>query len=253
MQIDPKELEPEMEELLLRLMPQVSEHWEGATEFEIEQLEQIAGRPLPRFYRWFLLRMGRSMGPLAIPDTDFSAAKLLSCYASGEFAPDPRFFMIAHQSEGEMRLHTAYDFEFPERDDARVVFRGQSGGPVHARFDTFRELIGWSKFVNHRVMELPMNCVGTLMGENADVRSQLDPLMQELGFNIPLPSGARCAIYDRDDLAMATSSRIGDKYGVHTFDLGGSDTGMMRKVLGEIAEATSLDLEVDEWDPALEA
>ncbi|PRP93717.1 hypothetical protein ENSA7_81450 [Enhygromyxa salina] len=42
----PEDLEPELDELLLRIVPNLASQWRGAT-------EQIAGRPLPRFYRWF--------------------------------------------------------------------------------------------------------------------------------------------------------------------------------------------------------
>ncbi len=45
----PQDLEPEMEELLLRLFPELHDHWKGATEDEIERIQGIAGSPLPRF------------------------------------------------------------------------------------------------------------------------------------------------------------------------------------------------------------
>jgi hypothetical protein len=37
----------------LRLVPQLSQQWRGATDDQIAEVEKIAGRPLPRFYRWF--------------------------------------------------------------------------------------------------------------------------------------------------------------------------------------------------------
>ncbi|MCX4242315.1 hypothetical protein [Paraliomyxa miuraensis] len=70
-----------MEALLLRLVPDLERQWEGATQDEIDRIEAIAGRPLPPFYCWFLIRMGHSMGSIAYPRLDFSAPKVLSCYA----------------------------------------------------------------------------------------------------------------------------------------------------------------------------
>ena len=67
--MQPQELEPEAEEFFLRLVPDLANQWKGATEDEIARLETIARRPLPRFYRWFLMRMGneRRATPVSKP------------------------------------------------------------------------------------------------------------------------------------------------------------------------------------------
>ena len=125
----PQELEPEIEELLLRLMPDLADRWKGATEDEIERLETIAGRELPRFYRWFLLRMGHDPGPLDYPTLDFSVPTILSAYEEPLFPPARRFFMIGYETNDMMPLHLLYDFEREVRDDAMVTKRLSMGGP----------------------------------------------------------------------------------------------------------------------------
>ncbi|WP_239014818.1 SMI1/KNR4 family protein [Archangium violaceum] len=70
-----------MEEFLLRVVPNLGQQWRGATPDAIARIEQMAGRPLPPFYRWFLSRMGQSMGRLAYPSLDFSAQRVLERYA----------------------------------------------------------------------------------------------------------------------------------------------------------------------------
>ncbi len=248
-----QDLEPELEELLLRLVPDLATAWQGATEDEIERIEAIAGRPLPRFYRWFLMRMGHSMGPIAYPRLDFTAPKVLECYREGLFRPNPRFLMIGYESDIGMPLHVLYDFNHPARDDARVTKRHAMGGDVHDQFDTFREMIAWGKVLTYGLEVHPQRCVGMLSDVSGDVLSQLDPVMKSLGFAAPIPTGRSCAVYYRPDAGMVTSASVGEEPRFHAFRLGGSDSGRLRRILGEIATETSLELEIDEWDPRLPA
>jgi len=248
-----QDLEPELEALLLRLVPDLASAWQGATEDEIDRIEAIAGRPLPRFYRWFLMRMGHSMGPIAYPTLDFSAPKVLECYREGLFKPNPRFFMIGHESKEIMPLHVLYDFDHPARDDARVTKRHALGGDVHDQFDTFREMIAWGEVVMRSVEARPQRCLGVFSDVSGDVLSHLDPVMKSLGFEAPIPTGPRCAVYLSADAGMVTRASAGEEPKHHVFRLGGSDAGRLRRILGEIATETSLELEIDEWDPRLPA
>lgn len=246
-----QDLEPEMEALSLRLVPDLEHQWEGAPQHEIDRIEAIAGRPLPRFYRWFLLRMGHSMGPIAYPRLDFSAPKVLSCYAEGLFSPNPRFLMIGHESDEGMPLHVLYDFEYPARDDARVIKRHAMGGAAYGQFDTFREMIAWGEVYDHGVRTHPQRCVGMFKDSGGHVRSHLDPVMRSLGFEMPVAAGPRCAIYLRSDAAMVTRASLDNEPRRHVFRLGAADQGRIRRILGEVTSETSLELVIDEWDPPL--
>jgi hypothetical protein len=123
-------LEPELEDFLLRVGPELAQQWKGSGPEEIAQIERIAGRPLPPFYRWFLTRMGQSMGPLAYPTLDFSAQRVLTCYAEELVAPHPRFLLIGYDSDELMPLHFFYDLDLPARTDARVMRRHAEGVSV---------------------------------------------------------------------------------------------------------------------------
>lgn len=248
-----QDLEPELEELLLRLVPDLAHQWQGASEDEIAKVEVIAGRPLPRFYRWFLLRMGRSMGPIAYPRLDFTARKVLECYAEGLFGASPRFLMIGYESDIAMPLHVLYDFDHPARDDARVTKRHAMGGDVHDQFDSFREMIAWGKVLTYDLQARPQQCVGMLSDSGGDVLSHLGSVMKSLGFESPVPTGPRCGIYLRADASMVTSASVGEEPKFHAFRLGGADAPQLRRILGEIATETSLELEIDEWNPRLPA
>lgn len=247
----PLELEPELEDLLLRLVPELPNQWRGASEDEVAQIELIAGRPLPRFYRWFLLRMGRSMGSLSFPSLDFSISKIISSYAEPVFLPDRRFLMIGHESDLVVPLHVLYDFDHPARDDARITKRLATGGALHNQFETFREMIGWGKFLSYRIMKWPQRCVGLFTDRDGDVLAQLDPVLKSLAFEAPIPTGRCCAIYDSTRASLVSSSTPGDEPKFHTFELGGRDSGHLRGILGEIATETSLELEIEAWEPPL--
>lgn len=241
-----------METFLARVAPNLANEWQGATDDQIAAIEQIAGRPLPRFYRWFLLRMGRSMGSIAYRTMDFSAPSVLSSYANQLFRPDPRFLMIGQESDQLMPLHSLYDFDYLVRDDARVARRHARGGPLHTQFDTFREMLAWAVCLTHQIDEQSQQCVGVLgdsIGKN--VLAHLDPFMKSLGFDTPIPTGARCAIYQGTQAVMITNCTPDSEPEFHPFRLAGNDVGYLRRLLGEITRDSGLELRVREWDPAL--
>jgi hypothetical protein len=243
-----QDLEPEMEELLLRLAPDLPAQWQGATEQEIEQITKFAGRPLPRFYRWFLLRMGRSMGAISYATLDFSAPKILSYYTERFTTPDSRFLMIAHESDEMVPLHLFYHFEHPVRDDARVVLMDAGRQELYNHFETLREMIAWGRFLQLRVKVQPNRCRGIFSDTSGDVREQLDLVLDSLGFTTPISTGPYCGIYEGDRASMVTSSSIDDPPRIQPFQLGGNDAGYLRRVLGEIAAETSLEVEIKEWN-----
>jgi hypothetical protein len=105
-------------------VPGLAEQWRGAAPDEVEQLERLAGCPLPRFYRWFLSRMG----PLAHPSQGFSARRVLDCYARKIVTPHPRFLLIGYESDEMMPLHAFHDLDAPARGDATVTARYARGG-----------------------------------------------------------------------------------------------------------------------------
>ena len=247
----PQDLEPETEALLLRLLPELPLHWHGASEEEIARMEAIAGRPLPRFYRWFLSRMGREMGPITYRSLEFSVAKVLSCYDAGLVRPNPRFLLIGYENDEVMPLHLFYDFDFPARDDARVVKRHFLGGPIYNSFDTFREKLAWGEFLVSRVEKLPQRCEGSFRG-TGDVVKGLDSVMESLGFKKLIPTGDCCALYDREDAAMSISRTPAEPPNLlHFFDLAGPTTGMLRRILGTIGMETRFDIEIESWTPPL--
>ncbi|HEY0133130.1 MAG TPA: hypothetical protein VGB85_03595 [Nannocystis sp.] len=246
------ELTSTFESWLRRLVPGADRHWRGASDSEIAQVEALAGRPRPPFYRWFLARMGHDMGALAYPDVDFSVRRVLACNGEGLFSPNPRYFMIGFVTDEMMPLHVLYDFAHPARDDARVTRRHALVGPFHDRFETLHDMFAWGALLRFRVNPARQTCTGSLHDDADDVAARLVPVMESLGFAAPFKAGAHCSLFERDDMVMiTTSSSPAEPPRRHIFRLAGSDSTAIRSVLGSILDATSLRLENPEWTPPL--
>jgi hypothetical protein len=223
-------LEPETEQFLLQYVPGLAESWRGATPEEIDELEHRIERPLPRFYRWFLGKMGHDMGPLRWPRTDFSIGAVLEAADSG----DPNL-MIGIHDEDIMPLDLYYDLDQPARDDAMVW--NASGGP---EAETFRERLWWSWVLRFRIAHMPSQRIAHIKGE--DALALLAGAMERLGFVQPIRTGRRHAIFARADAAMVVRASSDDSP-LLMFHLGTRDETDMQRILRAI-EALERGLDV---------
>lgn len=149
-----------------------------------------------------------------------------------------------------MPLHILYDFNYLARDDARVTKRQSIGRAIYNEFETFREMIAWGELITHGVQKLPQQCVGIFTDpDGGDVLTQLAPVINSLGFKPPIQTGPCCGLYEGTRAALVTSSPPGEETDIHVFHLGGCDAHYLRKVLGEIATETSLEIKINENDP----
>ncbi|MBJ6761083.1 hypothetical protein JGU66_09935 [Myxococcaceae bacterium JPH2] len=151
-----------------------------------------------------------------------------------------------------MPLHLFYDLDAPARADARVTMRHARGGELHDRFETLREMLSWGALMSFGVERMPQQCEGVFSSNEPDVPSQLAPLLRSLGFREPAPAGPFCGLYERADAIMVCKSALRDgPVDTQACLFGGSDAGVLRKILGVIAAETSVDVKVYEWTPAL--
>lgn len=242
----------ELEALLLQLEPSRADTWQGATPAEVEQLEQLAGRPLPSLYRWFLSRMGGISSLQGYPSIDFSAKQILSCYACDEVASDPRFLLLGWDSDDYMPHHWFYDFDHPTKDDARVVLQPSSYGPQRVIYNSLRMLLATTEFVLSRVHSLPQQCSGLIEIEDIHELLPLDQVMTRIGFQKPVAADSHAALYDRADAAMSLTCDPGKSPSKYLFfELGGTDAGVLRQVLGTLATELKIEVEIDKWRPPL--
>lgn len=245
-------LESGLEEFLLKVVPGLAEQWQGSPPEEIAQIEELAGRPLPPCYRWFLSRMGRNMGPLAFPRLDFSAQRVLTSYAEGLIEPDSQFLFIGHDPDKYMPLHFFLDLDLPARGDARVTRRPAEGHERYDQFETFREQLAYGALLSFRIGQMKQRCTALFRSNEPEVLSYLTPVMDGLGFARPVLTGRYCELYLGQDAAMVCDVVPRDEpLVVMGFTLGGSDSGALRKLLGIITTETPLTLKRMEWDPPL--
>lgn len=246
-----EDIEPEMEALFRRLIPDYM-NWDGATEEEIKKIEKIvrkiSGHDLPRFYRWFLMRMGHSMSDFGDDELDRSVSEIISWYDGNWLDDGTKFFKIGDGTD-ELELHMYYDFNHRARDDARVVKRHAEGGDVYNFGETFRELLA-SDAAQINAMSFPEYCSGALLDEtSSDILPQLNPIMDSLGFErIPFPKGPRVEIYVSDKATMLFSTTLDTGTNAGAFTLGGVDRDCLCKILGTIAAETDFIFDVPD-DP----
>ncbi|MFZ6177604.1 SMI1/KNR4 family protein [Nannocystis pusilla] len=240
-----------MEALYRVLVPDFETQIVGASDEDIERIEGLVGRPLPRFYRWFLMRMGRSMGPFGYPTIDFTAPAVLAGYSERLVHPDSRFLMIGHESDEMMPLHVFYDFDYPARDDARVTKSHPLGGGLHHQFDTLREMFAWGNLLAFHVEALTQRCVGLFYDSDDDVLTRLNPVMHRMGLASPVPSGSHCGLFLGEGASMVTRASPGKEPNIHTFRVGAESPARVRKILGMIGSETTLQVEIREWFPPL--
>lgn len=245
-----EELEPGIEELIQRLVPDLM-NWQGATADEIEKIEKIvrkiAGHDLPKFYRWFLMRMGHSMGKFSEYDMDYSASKVIAWYDREWEDDGSKFFKIGHSSDELMPLHMYYDFNYPARDDARLSRRLAEGGEDYKASETFREFLARKAAYIH-VYRFPVQCIGTLRSDK-DILLQLDPVMDGLGFKKPtIPTGPRCGIYVGSQATIVIRGSLDWGTEICGFGMGGVDENILRNILGTIETDTDFTLKVED-DP----
>lgn len=239
-------IETEIETFLLRLVPDLHATWVGATPEEIEQIEAIAGRPLPPFYQWFLKKMGRSMGTLGKGNRDFSASTVLASYAEGAIPSDSRLHLIGHEPDQMMPMHLFYDLEKPTRGDALVVSQPVEGGFVQLDFETLREMLAWSAMLTFRLSSFPQHAQGKFIDEGSDVFAKLNPAMMRLGFTQPIQTGSFCGLFERSDANLACRITPRDHAErILFFRLGANDKTIIRQILDTISTDFSLTVEID--------
>jgi hypothetical protein len=244
-------VEPALEGLLLRIVPNLAAGWQGASANEVAALEAIAHRPLPDFYRWFLERMGKSMGPMRYPTVDFSAQGVLEAYAMGSIERDDRYLLIGYERDELTPLHYFYDLDRPARGDALVVRMLTPRDETHEQFETLREMLAWGELWAARVEKAAQSCRGSLRAVSGDPYAALEPILRRLGFDTPIATGAFCGLYERADATLIGSGAPSDAPGTQSFALGGTDAATLGQLLSAIADDSTVEITLSGWNPPL--
>lgn len=250
---DPSELEPELEALLRRYVPDMDTRWSRASDADIAALEALAGAPLPGCYRWMMLRLGEGWDNIAYGSLQMAAHTVLACHRAGRFPPHDGMLCIAESTDPLQPQRRYYDISNAAHDDAPVYVTDPDTDAIDLEYESLREFIGVAAFGNHRVHPMPVRVEGLFAapaGDNA--LDLLEPCIEELGFRAPLSTGSFCSIYDDGELALSSYRNPGHGVGAHLapFMLGGPSEAALRRFLGVVITETELKARHLRWTPA---
>jgi hypothetical protein len=246
--------EKQLVELFQRLVPGCEQQWVGADPDEIDEYEYHVGQPLPEFYRWFLLTMGRSMGPLTHPRLDTRIETLLSIYRSGyqaRRASNTAMMVVARDPNEVMPAHYHCDLSRPIRNDAHLCRSPPRGSHLQDVSDTFREFLARLIFGRHMLNGREQLCSGDFSHSGRRPLDEVEPVLRDLGFETYHRTGPRCGLYAREDVALKCNIvPTEDPQPYIFFTFGGKELSI-RHVLGQIGTKTTVQAKVDRWDPPL--
>jgi hypothetical protein len=244
-------VETDLAHLFNRLVPGCEAQWVPASLEQIEEFEELVGQPAPPFYRWFLMTMGRSMGPLSAPRRDMRIETLLSIYRDGFTPPYPKLLLVGSEPDDVMPIYLYCDLNRRVRDDALVCSLDPRGGSRQDEFETLREKIAWGVFGRALLKGRPLQCAGRFTDSGCDVLGKLEPVLGSLGFETLHHTGPRCGLYAREDVALDCIVPPADHRQPYMFFEFGGDELAIRRVLGAIGTETVLEVSVQRWTPPL--
>lgn len=240
---DPSDLEPELERLLEKYVPDMASNWSRASDHDIATLEAIAGRELPRCYRWMLLRLGRGWADIAYGSLDLSAQAVTQGYARKAFPELEGMMCIALDTDSFQPQLRYYDLAHGTDDDAPVFEAGPEDDELSAEYETLREFIGVAVFSSQRVDTLPIRVEGIFISEEgSSALDEFEHFVEDHGYRAPLTTGRFCTAYDDGEVAISSYSTpaASTRRDLLPFRLGGPSEGELRKFLGLLATGTSL-------------
>ncbi len=240
--------EGEIQAFLSRVVPGFPRRCVGASEDEIQRLDRLSGGRLPGFYLWFLRTMGHDLGPLDTMLDGFNLRQVMEAHESQVETP-PGLFLIAASDDEFAPTARYYDLDKPVRDDALVLVGPLDDTEADPLFETLREEIAYSAALVFSVVAASHYCEGEFRGNEDTVSSQLDAALASLGFTPPVASQRYCKVMEtRDTTLVCTMPPNATDKGLFFFRLGGSNLAALRRILGEIADSTPIEVKIDDWE-----
>lgn len=198
--------------------------------------------------------MGQDMGLLTHPRLDMRIETLLAIYRTGyqaRRAPGATMMVVASDPDEIMPTYYFCDLSRPIRDDAFVCCSHPRGGHLQEVSETFRELLARLMFGRHMMNGRKQLCSGDFNHPSGRLLDEIEPVLKDLGFETYHRTGPRCGLYAREDVALQCSivpTKEPQPYMFFTF---GGDEMSIRHVLGVIGTKTTVEINVERWDPPL--
>jgi hypothetical protein len=202
-------------ELICKHDPEYPRKIYGATETEIERLEQLSRRTLPKNYKEFLKHMGRDMGDLVIPRSDFNISTVLKTYEDDEYSPPENYLFIGAFTQDpheDYYLERKSDVEV----DCRVVrfpFDADLSVPdsIYVAYSSLSDMLFSYAFKDKRMSLLPAQArLIPLVSEKAlesgesttDSLHIIGGLAARMGFTRLPHTSSHLPMHDRSDAAI---------------------------------------------------
>lgn len=239
----------ELLELLEHYSPGYRHQIEGTDEWELDKLEEIFGRPLPRFYREFAQVMGQDGGPLLAHVNAYQprwdVGQIYRVLPDSELPPRRFLFIFGDPSvDGQ---HYWLDLEAPSEEGDSQVVRMPFGhdswktklSPLHV---SLREMLFvWAMSQVH-LPSFPQRAQYSLRSRDlapAGFRDAEDlaRILERLGFT-RLPYPRRCMLFERADAGILLYRRpTGPGF---SFEVGMQEPEEFRRVQAIIEENTGM-------------
>lgn len=247
---DPGSLEPQLESLLLRWVPNMSSRWQSTSQEDMEVIVHYAGGRLPNCYEWMLRRLAGGFASIGFGALDFSARTLIDGHRRGLFPHHEGMTCIAVDTSIDQPQLRYYDLAHQKDGDAMVFIAGPEEGEIEPEFQTLRELIGTAAFDNFRLSSMPFRCKGLLETPgDQDVAVAVLPLLEAQDFRPQVPCGPFCLLYDNGSAAFSSfrSPAWPPTTHVMPFALGATSSASLRSIMGHVAAATDVKIRNIEW------
>ncbi|WP_044198144.1 SMI1/KNR4 family protein [Hyalangium minutum] len=221
----------------------------GASRHDIERVKSLSGQSLPAAYEDFLSTMGRSMGDLKVPQTNFSIDRVIEFYSQGAQLPPPHYlFIAAHEQDPyidyylDLRTSNGSDSEVVRITSEVEEFKSQYVHPLFLSFQdlifTFAFTLKRMSYLAHRTQLIPSPPKAQKQGlELADTLSTLEALALRMGFQKLLLTSSRCLMLERQDAALY--GRATPQGGVHA-ELAASTESEKNRLREIICDHTAL-------------
>lgn len=205
--------------------PSYPDSLQGAPAEQIHELERWVGRPLPAFYREFLVRMGMSTGGLQLDEGDFSIEAVLEYYRNEEWPhpAHPAHYLFIAQDRGMNSMDVWLECAPPQGTEPWVVrFSGQSEvqeDQILVEAPSFRDYVFRWAVAQYRMSKallpfqdwlMPSKRAGYLeAGWSQQAHQRLKDISLKLGFKQRDLTGPWVHYYERGDAVLMVHLQAG--------------------------------------------
>jgi len=193
--------------LLERYAPGYSSQIQGASTWDLDNLEEAFGQPLPDVYRDFARKMGENGGPLLAHVSVNDLLDVADIYRiKRPAAPPRRFLFVFGDPDPLTRFHYWLDLEAPsEEGDFQVVqfplIQDAWKTKLQQSYVSFREMLYLWAMGNVHLPSFPHRALYHQGDRKRTTAEEFAQYLGKMGF-VRLPYPRYSMLFERDDAAV---------------------------------------------------